>query len=168
MTTITEYPASQALLRLQRIVAISASVFITCGVAASAILRYVFKTSLFGLEELILIAAFWMYFIGASYAASRQQHLSAEIVSVYCHSPRIRAGIGLIADAITLSLSLLYTYWGAQFFYWGITEGGVTPVYRIPIVVSQAAIFVGFILMSWYFLIDFLRRGRAFLTAYAR
>jgi len=162
--SIENHPLSKGLLNAQAAIGVTASIFITLGVAAAAILRYVFKTSLFGLEELILIAAFWMYFMGASYAASRKQHISAEIVSVYCKNRKTREIMILIAEFITLALSLLYTSWGAYFAYWGITEGGVTPVYQLPIAVSQFAIFLGFVLMTWYFLIDFIRRAKGIVA----
>lgn len=162
--SIEDHPLSKGLLNAQGTIAIAASIFITLGVAAASILRYVFKTSLFGLEELILIAAFWMYFMGASYAASRKQHISAEIVSVYCKNRKAREIMILIAEFITLALSLLYTYWGAYFVYWGVTEGGTTPVYRLPIAVSQFAIFLGFVLMTWYFLLDVVRRTKGIVA----
>ncbi len=158
---MSESPVARGLILVQSFVAVAASLFIVGGVCATAILRYVFKTSLFGLDELILIAAFWMYFIGASFASSRKQHISAEIVSVYCPNRIVREVIGMVAETITLSLSVLYTYWGGQFIYWSITEGGVTPVFRLPLAISQVSIFVGFTLMTWYFLFHLVNRVRA-------
>lgn len=52
------------LLRFQRFVIIVSSLFVVASIGATVVLRYIFKTDLYGLEEIVVIFAFWLYFMG--------------------------------------------------------------------------------------------------------
>ena len=144
------------LLRLQRLVMILCSGFIITAVAAVAFQRYVFEGNLYGIEEYISFAAFWMYFMGASYATHIRSHISAEVFSIYCTHEPTRIVVSMLRSIITLGLCLLFTVWGWEFFYWSLTEGGKTTVWQMPLVIGHSSVFVGFIMMSWYFLVELL------------
>lgn len=141
-------------LNLQAVLMVVASVFIVVGVSAMAIMRYVFESNLYGAEEIILIGAFWMYFLGAGYASYQRKHIRAEVFSVYCKSETIKLSVKALAEAITLGLSLIYTYWAIEFILRSFASGGVTPVWRIPMVTVHLSILIGFILMTLYFARD--------------
>ncbi|MEH6812883.1 MAG: TRAP transporter small permease [Motiliproteus sp.] len=144
-------------LKAQEVILVVASVFIVVGVSSMAIMRYVFESNLYGAEEVVLIFAFWLYFLGAGYAGYKRQHISAEVFSVYCSSQILKKAVKLLAETITVGLSILYTYWGVEFLIWSATEGGTTPVWRIPLVVVHLPIFIGFFLITIYAASDFLQ-----------
>jgi TRAP-type C4-dicarboxylate transport system substrate-binding protein len=159
----------------QRIIMVACAAFIVCAVGTGAILRYLFGMDLYGAEEFITIAAFWLYFAGAVYATHTHRHISAEIVSTYVHNARTRLIIHLFRGVVTVGLALLYSVWAWDFFYWSMTDGGWTTVWQIPLVVAHTAVFVGFVLMAWYFLVDLvgdvnnlLRRRIRVESQYAR
>ncbi len=140
----------------QRIIMVVTAAFIVIAVGAGAMLRYLFNVDLYGAEEFITIAAFWLYFSGAVYATHTNSHISAEIVSTYVTSPKIRKFLHLFRGVVTTALALLYSVWAWEFFYWSLTEGGWTTVWQIPLVIAHTAVFVGFVLMAWYFLVDLI------------
>jgi TRAP-type C4-dicarboxylate transport system, small permease component len=145
----------RTVLWLQKAVMIVTSAFIVVSVGSIAIQRYVFRGDLYGMEEFITLAAFWMYFIGAAYATHIRSHISAEIFSIYCTHHGLRQAVALVRTGLTVALALLYTYWAGQMFAWSLAEGGRTTVWQIPLVTTHTAILVGFVLMSWYFLVEF-------------
>jgi TRAP-type C4-dicarboxylate transport system permease small subunit len=149
---------SKTILKLQRTLAISGSIFIVLGVSCGAFFRYVLGVSFHGLEELLVIGSFWMYFVGASYASYERKHISAEVFSIYCTVPSLRYSVAILADLITFGLSALYTFWGWEFLTWSLEAGGQTARLQIPLVVGHSAVFFGFALMSSYFFIDLLRQ----------
>jgi TRAP-type C4-dicarboxylate transport system permease small subunit len=51
-------------------------------------LRYVFGSPLFGVEELVTLIAMWLYFLGASYGAYERSHIKAELVHLWFKTPR--------------------------------------------------------------------------------
>ncbi len=131
---------------------------ITCGavivliVGVGALLRYLFKTDLYGAEEFLTIAAFWMYFMGAVYATHTRKHISAEVFSTYCSNVTLRRAVHFFQLGVTIALALLFSYWGWTFFYWSLTEGGKSTVWQIPLVVSHTAVSLGFVMMTCYFI----------------
>lgn len=137
---------------IQRVVLIIMSVFTVGAVGTGAVMRYVFQKDLYGAEEFITIAAFWLYFTGAIYATHTRKHISAEIFSTFCKNVKIRRIVYFLSATLTLLLALLYSYWGWQFFYWSMTEGGRSLVWQIPLVLGHTAVFVGFVFMAYYFL----------------
>jgi TRAP-type C4-dicarboxylate transport system permease small subunit len=148
------YKLNKLQLQLQALLMVLASVFIVIGVSAMAIMRYVFESDLYGAEELILISAFWLYFLGASYASQQRKHIRAEVFSAYCKSETINLLVKALAEVITLGLSMLYTFWAVEFIQRSIESGGVSPVWRIPLVTVHISILLGFAMITLYSAVD--------------
>ena len=142
-----------ALLKFQQYIMIICSILIILGISTQAAFRYLFQLDFYGLDELIVIVAFWLYFMGSSYGSFEQSHIKADVVSVYIKNEKAKQLLQLIASLITTGISLLITYWALQFFIWGIVRQAKSPVLGIPMVIPQSAIFIGFILMSMYSLV---------------
>ncbi len=137
--------------KLQNIILVASCSFVTIGIGTGAILRYLFKKDLYGAEELITIAAFWMYFIGAVYATHSRKHITAEIFSSFCRNLKIVYSVKIFSLSVTFLLALLYSWWGWEFFHWSLVKGGKSVALLIPLVYGHSAIFIGFVLMTVYF-----------------
>lgn len=146
------------LLTLQQTIMVISSLLIVVGLGITVVLRYVFQTGLQGLEELIIIPAFWMYFIGAAYATQNKEHITADIVSVYIKSERIHLWLGLVVSLINFGLISIFAYWSLQFIQWSINSGARANVWDYPLYVPQSAILVGFVLMTFYTLLQVLKK----------
>lgn len=144
------------LLKFQRIMMILCSLMIVSGITLGAIMRYVFKADLYGMEELLVICAFWLYFMGGAYGSYEKSHITAELVSVYVTNPKIRIIVMLISSLITTGLCYMATYYAVSFFSWSLIKGGTSTVWQIPMVIPQSAVFVGFVLMSLYFTVHLI------------
>ena len=134
---------------------ISAS-FVVLAVGSSAIMRYFIRRDIYGVEELITIAAFWMYFAGAVYATKTRQQISAEMFNVFTKNPKILYAVAFAQRSITLLLCLIYAWWGWEFIFWSVTEGGKTTLWQIPLYVGQSAVFLGLVCMLVYFVRDLI------------
>ena len=142
------------LLYLQRWFMIVAGFFVTVLVFIEVLLRYVFGSPLFGVEELVCLIAMWLYFIGASYGAYERTHIKAELVHLWFKTPRSHALINSLSSFITFVLCIIMVKWSYPYFIWGIKKGETSQALLLPMVLSQSAIFFGSILMSFYFLIE--------------
>ncbi len=149
-------PVWEILLKIQRFILISCSLFVVLSIGTAVVLRYVFKTDLYGLEEIVVIFAFWLYFTGGAYGSYTRTHITADLVSVYVPEGLFKAALTAFSSAVTFGLSSLFTWWGYDFFMFGIQMGARTPVWRIPQVVSYTAVFLGLFMMSFYFFFDLL------------
>ena len=144
------------LIYLQKIFMLVAGSIITLLVFIEVVLRYVLGSPLFGVEELICLIAMWLYFIGASYGAYERSHIKAELIHIWFKKPRTYALVKAISSLITFILSIIMITWTYPYFIWGMTKGETSQALLIPMVVSQSAIFVGAILMSFYFLTELI------------
>jgi len=146
----------ELLIKFQQFMLIACSLFVVASIGMTVLLRYVFKTDLYGLEEIVVIFAFWLYFMGGAYCSYTRTHITADMISVYLPEGKLKATITAFTSAVTFALSLLFSYWGYDFFMFGVKMSARTPVWRIPQVVSYTAVFLGMILMTFYFFVDLL------------
>jgi TRAP-type C4-dicarboxylate transport system permease small subunit len=132
-------------------------------VLVEVILRYVFGSPLFGVEEMVCLIAVWLYFIGAAYGAFERSHIKAELIHVWIKSPRKLAFIKAVAALITLGLACVMVSWSYPYLLWGIKRGETSQALLLPMVYSQSAIFVGSVLMCLYFLTELIDHILTFL-----
>ncbi len=142
--------------KIQRSILFVTVVLVMFTISYGAILRYVFRKDFFGIEDVILVIAFWMYFIGGSYGSYQEYHVSAEVIPAHIKNKKIRNIVLLAKSAVSVGLSWLFSYWGFNLFLWGIIEKGKTATLGIPLVLPQSAIFVGLLLMSLYITVYFI------------
>ena len=121
---------------------------------AEIITRYIFNTSLFGLEQFVGYAAVWLYFIGAAYGSYERTHIKAEFINVIISSPRIRHGVRAFSAIISTAMSIVFAKWSWDFGFESIMVGETTPTLGVPMIYFQGALFVGAVLMVVYFAIE--------------
>ena len=144
------------LIHFQKLFMVVAGCLITVLVFVEVLLRYVFGSPLFGIEELICLIAMWLYFIGASYGAYERSHIKAELIHIWFKRPRPYALVKAISSLITFVLSIIMISWTYPYFIWGITKGETSQALLLPMVLSQSAIFFSTILMSLYFFVELI------------
>jgi len=131
-----------------------AGCIVTVLVFIEVLLRYVFGSPLFGVEELVCLIAMWLYFIGASYGAYQRNHIKAELVHLWFKTQRSHALINSLSSSITLILSIIMIKWSYPYLIWGIKKGETSQALLLPMVLSQSAVFFGAVLMTLYFLVE--------------
>jgi TRAP-type C4-dicarboxylate transport system permease small subunit len=144
----------KGLLYVQRGFIIIAGCVVAVLIFVEVMLRYVFGSPLFGVEEMVTLIAMWLYFLGASYGAYERSHIKAELVHLWFNTPRSLAAIKSVASLITVVLSLIMVSWSYPYFVWGLKEGETSQALLLPMVLSQSAVFFGAILMSIYFIAE--------------
>ena len=144
------------------------SLLIAAGFALGIFMRSMLNTPMFGLEELILFSVMWLYMLGAVLASQERSHLSADFVSVMCKSPRIRAASQWLATAISLAMALFFVSWSYDLLAWGLKKQQSTPVFQLPMYLSQGSLFVASLLFVFYLSRDFVLDTRALLRPNTR
>lgn len=149
------------------IVCFTMSILLVVIISAATVMRYVLEMDLYGYEEWIKIFAFWLYFMGAGYGAFAGTHVSADLVQSYMKDGVFKRLIILIRTLITLGVTMLFTWYGYDFFIFGLLGPlgiGVaipkTVAWRIPLWTAYLSIFLGLLSMSYYFFWDMLRAAK--------
>lgn len=125
-------------------------------ITASVVMRYVLKTDLYGLEEIEILLAMWIYFIGGSYGSYERSHITADIMNVIIKNPKILHGISIFVTAVSLAVSIFFAVWGIQYWNLIFMIGGNTPGLKIPLPLQRMPLTIGFVLMVWFNLYHFV------------
>ena len=144
------------------------SILLVVIISCATIMRYVLEMDLYGYEEWIKIFAFWLYFMGAGYGAFAGTHVSADLIQSYMKESVLKRLIIFIRTLVTLGITLLFTWYGYDFFMFGFTgplgTGVAIPrsvAWRIPLWTAYLSIFLGLLSMSYYFFWDMIRAGKS-------
>ena len=143
------------------------SILLVVIISAATMARYCFEMDLYGYEEWVKIFAFWLYFMGAGYGAFAGTHVSADLVQSYLPDCKLKDSLTFVRCIVTFSVTLLFTYYGWQFFIFGFmgplgTYVAIpkTVAWRIPLWTAYLAIFLGLLSMSWYFFLELVAASR--------
>ena len=154
--TLPDFSKDNLFEKIVSVIMVTSAAFVVLAVGTSAIMRYFIRRDIYGVEELITIAAFWMYFAGAVYATKTRQQISAEMFSMFTKNSKFLYGIAVTQRSVTLLLCLIYAWWGWEFISWSVSGGGKTTLWQIPLYVGQSAVFLGLVCMLVYFVRDLI------------
>ena len=140
----------KGLLLFQRVIMAITSIMVVGLISYGAAIRYTFEKDFYGVEDIVLLVAFWMYFIGGSYGSFRKTHISAEVIPNYIRNKKAKSFVRLVVSVCTTLLCFALTFWGFLLILWNLELMPTTPALGIPVVCSQGAIFLGLLLMSFY------------------
>lgn len=119
-----------------------------------AVMRYVLHTDFYGSEELILLAAFWMYFVGSAMAAKHDTQIKAEMLEMFIKDLKILGIANIIKYIINLLMAIIASIWSIQYVTWNVTMNVKSNVFRFPIVYAVLPIAISFIMWSIYCIRD--------------
>lgn len=145
----------KVLLSIQKLILFITTCVMVGILGVVVLFRYALKFDFFGFDEIVMISAFWMYFIGSSYAMEKREHVRADILERILplkgkKTLRIISGTiqTLVAiEAMRLSISYIIN---------GFKIWPTTSAWNLPMVTSMAAVTVGFVLMAFYVIVQFL------------
>ena len=133
-----------------------AALLVLLGVCWVVAQRYFLRSSLMGADELILLVAFWMYFMGAAASARDRWHIRVNVVDSLPEGNWFRATCNLAVSVLNVGVTGAVTWLAMKNLIWNIESGTQTPVFRIPTYWFDAAIVVALGLSFIYFVLDLL------------
>lgn len=126
------------------------SVASTACMVYSVILRYVFKGNFYGSDEVIMLFAFWLYFMGAAYGSFEDSHIKADLLSVYLKNMHLKDACTILSEFLTVAVNTIVLSWATRFFFSEIAKWGLSTSLKIPLIIPKSSIFFGFLLMEFY------------------
>lgn len=127
-----------------------ANIIICVMLLVGAFMRYVLQKDFYGMEELVLLVAFWMYFLGSAMASREETQVSADLVTSVVKSQKAKSILIVIKTMITLVLFFLMTRWAWLYVLWALKMKPTTPVHKIPMVIMYVSILLSFAFSTIY------------------
>lgn len=145
----------KVLLSIQKLILFITTCVMVGILGVVVLFRYALKFDFFGFDEIVMISAFWMYFIGSSYAMEKREHVRADILERILPvkgKKTLRIISGMIQTLVAIeAMRLSISYIINGFKIWPTTSA-----WNLPMVTSMAAVTVGFVLMAFYVIVQFL------------
>lgn len=160
---LTQSLAWKGLSEVIRWLMIACSVISTGCMVYSVVLRYVFKGNFYGSDEVIMLFAFWLYFMGAVYGSYENSHIKADLLNVYIKNMRKKDAVALLGQFLTIVVNTIVLVWATRYFGSEIAKGGLSTGLKIPLVIPKSAVFFGFLLMEFYHVVYFIKNTLAFI-----
>jgi TRAP-type C4-dicarboxylate transport system permease small subunit len=127
------------------------------------LMRYVFYRDFPGFEELLRIPMFWLYFMGASYGSLERSHISADMVDTFVKYETIQRVIKFFVNTLAIIALIVLVCMSFQYVTWNIYWNSSTPTYKLPMVTSQGALLIGFVLMLYFDICHYIADIKEFM-----
>ena len=143
------------LLKIQEFILFLTSCMMIGILGAVVVCRYVLRMDLFGYDEIVMISAFWMYFIGSSYAMEKREHVRADILE------RILPPIGkkylrIFANLLQSLVAIETVNLSVAYIINGVKIWPTTSAWGLPLMTSMSAVTAGFVVMAFYVIVQLL------------
>lgn len=134
------------------VVGLAVAVMLAVGIFSRAVLG----KPVFGLEEIMLMSVMWFYMLGAALASRERAHLSADFVHVISSNPKVWRAASIVSTAVSLGVAVMFVTWAWDLFAFGLARGQTTPVFSIPMWVSQLSLLVAAVAFVIYLIRDLI------------
>ncbi|MCI8609753.1 MAG: TRAP transporter small permease subunit [Firmicutes bacterium] len=138
------------LLTIEKTIMIVASIGVVLLIFISVIMRYILEKNFPGMEELVVMVAFWIYFMGGTYGSYENSHITADILSVFVKNEKAQTVIKFIREIITMVILFAASYCAVELMAYTAQAGAVSAVLKVSMMIVYAPIFVGIFMMNFY------------------
>lgn len=147
----------KGLLHVERFILVTTSVLAFGLVGVGVFTRYVLGIDFFGQEEVITVVAMWLYWIGGVYGSYEDSHIKADILTTFIPNPRIVRMIQAMVMVISIAVTAVFLKWSMDYVAWSLETGGKTVGLKIPLILSQLPLTIGFAMMLFYSVYHLIR-----------
>lgn len=146
---------NRGLIIIQKWIMFISSLLIILSISLAVLLRYVLKMDLFGIEELLIIPIFLLYFVGSTFGTYENSHITADLLDSFVKNEKVLKFFRTLTSFISMIACSVFSYWAIQYFMWSVNKLEKTPGWHIPLFIPHGIVMIGFILMTIYFFMHF-------------
>jgi TRAP-type C4-dicarboxylate transport system permease small subunit len=144
------------IIKVQRFFAMLTGIAVPVIVVYQVILRYVFKAPLMGIEELLIFFIIWLYMLGGSVASEQRSHIECGILTLYIKKDSHMKLFNCFKSAFSLVICAWLIRWTFWFFTYSFKLWKTSDILRIPMFIGESALFVGFVLMFFFGVLELI------------
>lgn len=153
----------RALLKAEHLIVIVCCAAMVLLVFANVLMRYIFKISFQGMEDLIMLFAFGIYFIGAALSSREETQITADVMSLFIKKPRALALLRAFQHVVDAALIGICAVFSTQQMLFVLGEGSRTSGLKLPMWIIYTVILAGLFLMAFYALFHSVEYFRKFI-----
>ncbi len=147
---ISRSPLARGIKQVYQTAIFLSGMIILLAMVATVILRYIFHLNLFGMDEIILCFVFWFYFFGGVNGSREDSQIRADVVTILIKNKKIKWGLRIFTRLIEIAVLCFLVVMAIGLFITNCQRMPTTQGLKIPYIIPQFAIVVGFVLMLMY------------------
>lgn len=140
----------ELLVKVQYGVSVAAALVLLVMIGYEVFARYVLKSSLMGIEELMLFPIIWLYMLGGANASYEKSHIECGILTLYVKKERSKRIFEAVKRTLCVIILAWLCYWGFFFCSYSFKTWKLADITFAPLFFANAALTVGFVLMLIY------------------
>ncbi len=133
---------------LEDFIATISMVIILLFVLTATILRYIFNSSIFGLEELTVVIALYCYFIGASCSSREGSQIKVNIIDEFMNNSKYDYIFYFIRTSLSIIINIIFLYVSITYGKFVLEKNLNLSPLGVSKIVTVASLIVGFFLIS--------------------
>lgn len=122
---------------LEKILMVLSSLTVVITLALVVLGRHVLHYNFLGYTEILVLAAFWMYFIGAAYGSYEESHICADILNQFV-SERSRLKLAIFSKIIQIVVGIPLIYLSFEMLVFDVKTKQATVDLEIPLLYSRS------------------------------
>ena len=139
--------SKEPIIRIIKLVMFACSTVIILVMFTLVLCRYVIPGApMIWVEEIIILFALWLYFLGSAYATSRGEQIGGGFIDMWLSGVKLKI-IRIIAKVIDLSVVALFLYLSVKYFIYLFNSSKSSLYLGINKSLWEASLVVGFTLM---------------------
>lgn len=146
----------RGLMRLASLVVVVTTSLLVLLVLFLVLDRTAIKTAFMGTHELALMAAMWLYMVGAVVAMRNREHITVDYLASRLTGARPRALHALLVASVVLACSLFFLWLARDMLAWSARRPQTTPALGLPLLAAQWALVVAALFSVLYGLRDWV------------
>jgi len=123
---------------------------------AEIVSRTIFGHPLMFVQDLAVYTIVWVYMLGAIYTTYERRHLKGAIMDSLVKNPKTQRRIAALHAAFSAGFSCLLSVWGFETFVYDLEMDPRTAMLLLPLAYARLSLFVGFALITIYFIREFV------------
>ena len=112
--------------------------------------RYVFHIPMHFVEEILILAAVWLYLLGSVNASREESHINARVLEIFIGKVKNIYLIRMLSAALTVIVTGWLTYWSYDFFLYSLKRWKISQVLGYPMIIMESAMLICFIFIFIY------------------
>lgn len=147
---VENFPLWKGFLKIERFVMVLCSIAIVLTIVTNVVCRYILHITFNGYDEIVIILALWLYYVGGLYGSYEDCQIKADVLSIMVSKESTLRLFGIIQKLITLIISIVLAVWSIEYLEFCLKIGGSTAILHIPMLVSRFALVFGYVMPVIY------------------
>jgi TRAP-type C4-dicarboxylate transport system permease small subunit len=112
--------------------------------------RYVLHIPMHFVEEILILAAVWLYLLGSVNASREESHINARVLEIFIGKVKNIYLIRMFSAMLTVIVTGWLTYWSYDFFMYSLKRWKISQVLGYPMIIMESAMLICFIFIFIY------------------